>query len=193
LGDDHKLAKFESSADHLYAERSDVVLVRVADLFDEAMRSESFEQARHLAAAALRQMAAQRFVLQPLMLNSPRTMEQVPETAKAAAFRESIRAQRRFPLSASTEQSNLWIPELPFPVAMNVPLTRSSASSVSFRFVLRNTMFVDPKRAEAPSRMWSRHIFKASSAAIRALAGTMVAENPTRRTSNLHISISQER
>jgi hypothetical protein len=58
LGDDHKLLKFESSADHLFAERSDVVLVRVADLFDEAMRSESFEQARHLAAAAFRQMAA---------------------------------------------------------------------------------------------------------------------------------------
>ena len=33
LRDDHKLAEFESSADYLFTERSDVVLVSVPDPF----------------------------------------------------------------------------------------------------------------------------------------------------------------
>jgi hypothetical protein len=64
LRNDHKFPEFESSSDHFFAKGSDIVLVRVADLLDEPVGSESFEQARHLAAAACRQVAAQRFVLQ---------------------------------------------------------------------------------------------------------------------------------
>jgi hypothetical protein len=45
LRDDDKLSQFESSGDDFFAERSHVVLVCVADLLDQTVRSESSEQA----------------------------------------------------------------------------------------------------------------------------------------------------
>jgi hypothetical protein len=62
--DDDKLAEFESSGDHLFTEGGHVVLVGVADLLDQTVSSESFEQTRYLTGAGLRQTAAQRFVLE---------------------------------------------------------------------------------------------------------------------------------
>ena len=45
LRDDHKLPEFESSGNDFFTECGDVVLVRVADLLKQTVRSESFEQA----------------------------------------------------------------------------------------------------------------------------------------------------
>jgi hypothetical protein len=45
LRDDDKLPKFESGGDDFFAEGCHVVFVRVSDLLDEAMRSESPQQA----------------------------------------------------------------------------------------------------------------------------------------------------
>ena len=64
LRDDHKFPKFESRSNDFLAKGSDVVLVRVADFFDESVRSESFEQARYLTAAEFRQVEPKCFVLQ---------------------------------------------------------------------------------------------------------------------------------
>ena len=64
LRDDDKLPQFERGSDDFFAERSHVVLVRVSDFLNQAVRAESLQQARHLPAVDLRQMAAERFVLQ---------------------------------------------------------------------------------------------------------------------------------
>jgi hypothetical protein len=45
LRDDHKLSEFESGGDNFFAESGDVVLVCVADLLDETVCAESFDQA----------------------------------------------------------------------------------------------------------------------------------------------------
>ncbi len=63
LGDDDKLAEFECCGDDFLAECGRVVFVRMPDLLDEAVRSESLEQARDLTTVELGQMTAQRFIL----------------------------------------------------------------------------------------------------------------------------------
>ena len=63
LWDDYELSKFESGCDGFLAKASDVILIGVADLLDESVHAESFEQARHLAAAEFGQVGPKRFVL----------------------------------------------------------------------------------------------------------------------------------
>jgi hypothetical protein len=63
LRNDHKFPEFESGSNDLFAEGREVVLVRVADLFDESVRAESLEQAQYLAAAAFRQVETQCFIV----------------------------------------------------------------------------------------------------------------------------------
>jgi len=48
---------------HLFAELSQVVLIAVCDLSNEAMQAQAFEQSGHLAAALARQEPAQGLVL----------------------------------------------------------------------------------------------------------------------------------
>ena len=45
LRDNLKLPEFESGSSSLFTEGCDVVLIRVADLFDESVRAESLERA----------------------------------------------------------------------------------------------------------------------------------------------------
>jgi len=45
LWDDDEFPKFQCGGDNLLAERGDVILVGVADLFEKAMRSELRQQA----------------------------------------------------------------------------------------------------------------------------------------------------
>jgi hypothetical protein len=57
------LPEFKRGSDDFFAKGGDVVLIRVADLFDETVCSEPFEQARHVAAGEFRQVATERFIL----------------------------------------------------------------------------------------------------------------------------------
>ena len=63
LGDDDEFAQLQGSGDHGLAELGQVVLVGTADLFDEAMQPEAFEQAGHLSASFVGEEPAQGFIL----------------------------------------------------------------------------------------------------------------------------------
>ena len=63
LGDDDKLAQLQAGGDHVLAELSQVVLVGMADLSDQAVEAQAFEQTRDLAAVFIGQESAQGFVL----------------------------------------------------------------------------------------------------------------------------------
>src|ERR1700756_2980700 len=58
-GNDDQFAQFQGGQDDPLASRSEVVLVGMPDLLDEAMDMQAFEQARELGAGVLRQDAAQ--------------------------------------------------------------------------------------------------------------------------------------
>ena len=63
LRDDDEFPQLESGGDYGFAESSQVVLVGVADLFDEAVNAEALEQSRHLPTVFLGEVAAQGFIL----------------------------------------------------------------------------------------------------------------------------------
>jgi len=65
LWEDDKFSEFEGCGDDLFAERGYAVLVGVADLFDEAVCTETLRKACGLASVELGQLPAECFVLQP--------------------------------------------------------------------------------------------------------------------------------
>jgi hypothetical protein len=50
LGDDNEIPQFEACGDHGLAESSQIVLVGVADLFDEPVNTQTLEQSGNLRA-----------------------------------------------------------------------------------------------------------------------------------------------
>ena len=64
MGNDDEFPEFESGGDDVFAEGGCVVLVGVADLVDEAVGAEPFQEAGYLTAVQFRQIAAACFVLE---------------------------------------------------------------------------------------------------------------------------------
>ncbi len=63
MGNDDEFSQLQARRDHGLAESSEVVLIGVTDLLDEAVNTEALEQPGHLAATSVGQESAQDFVL----------------------------------------------------------------------------------------------------------------------------------
>lgn len=64
LRNENEFSDLQAGSDDLLAEARQIVLVGVADLLNQAMDAQALQQARDLSAVLLRQVAAERLVLQ---------------------------------------------------------------------------------------------------------------------------------